>query len=146
MEILAKYFPEQYRAKAPIFIERFISQNQDFFKHDCTILKWLDLMQNEIYLESDAEEPTPVRVEDLKGKWNKFNPFDFNSKEETRCDTEAARVETQMMGYKESLLPEKRSVYNSLYKGDLNRNGKKDLFIKPDEIQEKLYGTEEAKK
>ena len=36
------------------------------------------------------------------------------------------------MGYKESLLPQKRSVYNSLYKGDINRFGQKDMFIKPD--------------
>jgi hypothetical protein len=50
------------------------------------------------------------------------------------------------MGYKESLLPDKRSVYNSLYKGDINRFGQKEMFIKPDQIRETLYNTEEKQK
>ena len=47
------------------------------------------------------------------------------------------------MGYKESLLPDKRSVYNSLYKGDINRHGQQDMYIKPDAIRDTLYNTEE---
>jgi hypothetical protein len=140
VEILATYFPENFRAKAPIFIERFISQNQEFFKHDSTIVKWLELMQNEIYIDqSEAEDPPIIQVAEIKGKWNKFNPFDFTSKEDTR---KSSSVEQQMIGYKESFLPDKRSVYNSIYKGDLNRYGQKDKYIKPDEIRETLYSTE----
>lgn len=38
--------------KAPKFIQKFITQNQDFFRYDDVIIKWLELMETEVcYLE-----------------------------------------------------------------------------------------------
>jgi len=51
VEILASYFPGKFREKAPLFIEKFISVNQEFFKNDGAILKWLELMENEVYYD-----------------------------------------------------------------------------------------------
>ena len=60
------------------------------------MVKWLDLMQNEIYLDSDGEEqPAKVATVEMKGKWHKFNPFDNVPKEEVKCEiTQANKVES----------------------------------------------------
>jgi len=51
VEILERFFPEKFRAKAPMFIDKFITQNQQFFKYDSSIQKWLDLMETEVYFD-----------------------------------------------------------------------------------------------
>lgn len=55
-------------------------------------------------------------------------------------------IEQELMGHKNSMLPNKRNMYASLYKGDLNRYGQKDNFIDPEVLQKTLYGTEEKQK
>ena len=48
-------------------------------------MKWLDLMQNEIYLDSDGEDqPTQIPSVEMKGKWRKFNPFESSQLEEAK--------------------------------------------------------------
>ena len=48
VEILSNYFPELFRNKAPKFIQKFIVQNQTFFRNDEVLVKWLELMQTEV--------------------------------------------------------------------------------------------------
>jgi hypothetical protein len=47
-EVLADYFPQRFRDKAPVFLERFILQNHGFFTEDQTIERWLDLLYSEV--------------------------------------------------------------------------------------------------
>jgi len=41
-ELLANYFPVKYREKVPIFLDKFIVQNQTFFKQDEAIKNWME--------------------------------------------------------------------------------------------------------
>ena len=54
IEILCNYFPEQFRMKAPKFIQKFITQNQEFFRSDDVIVKWIELMEREVNFEGVA--------------------------------------------------------------------------------------------
>ena len=56
VEVLANYFPSKYKDKVPIFMTKFIVQNQDFFKKDEAIISWLNLIQTEVYFEPDDYE------------------------------------------------------------------------------------------
>lgn len=37
--------------KAPKFIQKFITQNQEFFRYDDVIVKWIELMEREVHFE-----------------------------------------------------------------------------------------------
>jgi hypothetical protein len=39
-----------------VFIHKFISQNQEFFKYDEAINKWLAQMENEVHFDSSDYE------------------------------------------------------------------------------------------
>jgi hypothetical protein len=112
------------------------------------------------------QTPTPEQEKRqalMKANWKKFNPFEPSDYLQTlrkpkghsptpASRTQAMRVEQEMTQYKQSLLPSKRSLYGSLYKGDLNRYAQSNLpdgqslYIDPQEIQDTLYKDEARQK
>jgi hypothetical protein len=65
IEILGNYFPEKFREKAPIFIEKFISRNQEFFKYDESIVKWVELMETEVNFDSQDYDALPASLNNV---------------------------------------------------------------------------------
>ena len=117
----------------------------------------------EIEKPSVTAEIPPNKVKTIYGNWNKYNPFvssefyeSTNSNSPQNKDfaitqklkawnnqeqfipkiTEIIRFEHSMTCYKETLLPQKRGLYESLYKGNVNKHGAQSIqgSVKADNI------------
>lgn len=53
--ILTQYFPEKFKQKSAKFIQKFITQNQAFFRGDPVLVKWLELMETQVAYEPHAD-------------------------------------------------------------------------------------------
>ena len=162
VELLANYFPQKYREKAPIFLDKFILANQTFFKTDSAIIAWMGMLETNVYFEPNDFGMEYTQIDDDKKTVSESVEITINleteKKEKMHCESnfnpfsthESSPVyniiEQELMGHKNSMLPNKRNMYASLYKGDLNRYGQKDNFIDPEVLQKTLYGTEEKQK
>ena len=85
----------------------------------------------------------------MKGHWKDYNPFSHSKIVQKNVGemTLAQRIEYDLTHHKKTLLPDKRNLYGSLYKGDLNRHSiDKDMYMQSEEMQKKLYPTEEKQK
>ena len=51
LEVLAGYFPQRYREKAPVFLERFILQNHEFFTKDQVIGQWIEMLFTDVQID-----------------------------------------------------------------------------------------------
>jgi len=51
LQLLTNYFPPKFRTKVPMFLDKFIMQNQELFKHDSVILDWLKIFETQVYFD-----------------------------------------------------------------------------------------------
>mmetsp|Transcript_30220 Transcript_30220/g.29525 ORF Transcript_30220/g.29525 Transcript_30220/m.29525 type:complete len:227 (+) Transcript_30220:2928-3608(+) len=80
-EILNKYFPIQ--EKAPLFINKFVDQNQEFFRKDPTINEWLMILETNVcfdleegnldHYQREEDDRDPKQVESQRKLNEKIN-------------------------------------------------------------------------